>query len=235
MEQPALQHLAASGALDLNAPASGIPFSSLYIALGLREQDPGYEDVTEAIASLGASTPLHEGLWHLQTNKSIKDIFRKVNTSMLDRRIDGDTGLLVLETGSATAQWYLRRPVSGILEAMWGQKNDLFISFTLHDSDANYESILQDLQALGDAIAIGKNIWYLSSAYSSKEAFQILIGRMDRGDQLLVFDSAGNRATWHDRLDRVALEVSPPSEQRPHRAVIHSLNPMFTADQANSA
>jgi hypothetical protein len=238
MEQPALQHHAASGAIEFTALSSASappPITSLYIALGLHAQDPGYAGVTETIESLGQSVSLHEGLWQLNTSSSIQDIFRQLNKSMLDRRIDGATGLLVLETLTATARWYMRRPISDVMSLLWSQRNDLFVSFTLHEDCVNYESIVQDMRALGTAIPIGRAVWYISSVYSSKEAFQILIGRMDRGDQLLVFDSAGNRATWHDGLGRVSLDVQPEEDSRPHRATIHSLNPAFSASRARSA
>ncbi len=55
---------------------------------------------------------------------------------------------------------------------------------------------------------------------------------MDRGDQLLVFDSIGNRASWHDDLGRMSLDMHPAAEYRPRRATIHSSNPMFAAHEA---
>ncbi len=172
--------------------------SSIFVAVGLEAGEPGHSRVAETVQSLGSWTPYHESLWRISSTHSLDKAFKQINSSMVDRRIGGTTGLLMLDTTHRHVKWHLRRPISELLKGCWSLRNNLFISFTLENPGANYERVVNVLQALGTSAPIGKSIWYSSSAYASKEAFRILISSMDSGDELAVFDDAGNMALWHD-------------------------------------
>ena len=174
------------------------PQHSLFVAIGLDAGEPGHARIAETVQSLGSCTPYHESLWRVNCPHDLDKAFKQINTSMIDRRIDGTAGLLMLNPNEGHVKWHLRRPFSELLKGCWHQRNNLFISFTLRDPAASYERVVGDVLALGMSAPIGKSIWYSSSTYSSKEAFRILISSMDPGDELMVFDEKGNVALWHD-------------------------------------
>ena len=177
---------------------------SLFVAIGLDAGEPGHSRIAETVQSLGSWTPYHESLWRVNTPHDLDKAFKQVNSSMIDRRIDGTAGLLMLDANNGHVKWHLRRPFSEMLKGCWHQRNNLFISFTLENPAANYERVIEDLLAIGISAPIGKTIWYSSSSYSSKEAFQILISSMAAGDELMVFDERGNIALWHDGHSKAA-------------------------------
>ncbi len=195
--------------------------SNLFIAIGLEEEDPGYGLVTGSFEALGSCTPLTDSLWHLSSEQSIGRIFKRINMSMMDTRIGSGSGLLVLDADQGRAKWFFSRPISDILSAYWHQRNNLLVSFKLHDPKVNYMDIFQDIRALGAWTPISQHLWYVNSDYSSKEAFQILMGRMDRGDELCVLDAHGNMATWQDRSGEIALYARQGAMARPKHARIH--------------
>lgn len=172
--------------------------TSLFVAVGLSTGEPGHARVAETVQSLGPWTPYNESLWRVNSIHDLDRAFKQINTSMLDRRIDGTAGLLMLDPNEGYVKWHLRRPISEMLKGCWKLQNNLFIGFTLKNPQSNYERVVRDIQALGMSAAIGKSIWYSSSTYTSKEAFRILISSMDSGDELMVFDERGNVALWHD-------------------------------------
>ena len=188
----------ARNARNARSPEQAVKRTSLFVAIGLDEGEPGHMRIAETVQSLGPWTPYHESLWRVNSAHSLDQAFKQINTSMIDRRIDGTAGLLMLDTSQGHVRCHLRRPVADVLKGCWDLRNNLFISFTLQNPNANYERVVGDVQALGTSAPIGKSIWYTSSAYSSKEAFRILISSMDSGDELMVFDERGNMALWHD-------------------------------------
>lgn len=175
-----------------------IEHTSLFVAIGLGAHEPGHLRVAETVQSLGAWTPYHESLWRVNSLHDLDKSFKQINSSMIDRRIDGTAGLLVLDPNAGYVKWHLRRPVSDVLRCCWHRNNNIFIAFTLENPEHNYERIVSDIQALGISAPIGKSIWYSNASYTSKEAFQILISSMGAGDELMVFDHRGNIALWHD-------------------------------------
>lgn len=170
----------------------------LYVALGLQEKDPGYKTVRPVIESLGPSVYLGTALWHLRSKQGLKGSFQLINQSMMDRRIDSRAGLLVLNPSTRFAKWHLRQPLSDLLDAQWTYQNNIFISFSLQDPESNLQPVLDRITKLGAWAPISKTTWYISSSYSSKEAFYYMLGVLKSGDKLCVFDSTGNQAVWQE-------------------------------------
>ena len=170
----------------------------LYIALGLQEMDPGYPTVLPAIESLGTATLIGTGLWYLQSKHTMQEAFTKINTSMMDRRIDSYAGLLVLDPATRFAKWHLRQPLSDLMQSHWEFQNNIFISFTLTNPDHNQRAVLERITRLGNWAPISKTTWYVSTSYTSKDALHYVLGALGSGDKLCVFDSAGNQAVWQE-------------------------------------
>ncbi len=205
---------------------SDIQHTSLFVALGLGAHEPGHMRVAETVQSLGNWTPYHESLWRVNSRHDLDKSFKQINSSMIDRRIDGTAGLLMLDPNEGYVKWHLRRDISDVLRGCWHMRNNIFIAFTLENPAANYRRIVSDIQALGLSAPIGKSIWYSSASYTSKEVFRILISSMDSGDELMVFDHRGNIALWHDghgaaarayreRINMPLLQPNSPTAQEP--------------------
>lgn len=187
---------------NIAAPRSALmpdtEHTNLFVAIGLDVHEPGHPRVAETVQSLGNCTPYHESLWRVNSQHDLDKSFKQINSSMIDRRIDGTAGLLVLDPNAGYVKWHLRRSVSDVLRGCWHRNNNIFIAFTLENPGANYERVVSDIQALGISAPVGKSIWYSSASYTSKDVFRILISSMDAGDELMVFDHRGNIALWHD-------------------------------------
>ena len=173
-------------------------YTPLYVALGLQEKDPGYKTVRPVIESLGPVVPLGTALWHLRSKQDLKESFRLINTSMMDRRIDSSAGLLVLDPVNRFAKWHLKQPLSDLLDAQWTYQNNIFISFSLQKPGKNQQQILERITQLGTWAPISKTTWYVSASISSKEAFYYMLGALETGDKICVFDSTGNQAVWQE-------------------------------------
>lgn len=171
----------------------------LYVALGLQEHEIGYPIVAEASQAIGKRKVLTPSLWQLSTSFGIDDAFKTLNISMMDRRIDSYSSLLVFNPISGQAKWHLRQPLSDLVSAHWTYQNNVFISFSLMESSQNHKPIIQCITRLGIWAPLSKSTWYLSTAFSSKHVFQSLLSLLDVGDQLCVFDSKGQLAIWHNR------------------------------------
>lgn len=171
---------------------------SLYITLGLDEQEAGYRIVAQATDSLGERTQVTPSLWQVKTLKDLDCAFKEINTSMLDRRIDSYSSLLVLDPTTREARWHLRQPLSDLLSAYWDYQNNVFISFSLSNTPNKQKQLIQCITELGIWAPLSKTIWYLSTTTSSKKVFQSLLNVLDAGDQLCVFDSHGQLALWQD-------------------------------------
>ena len=171
---------------------------SLYVTLGLDEQEAGYSIVAQATDSLGERTLVTPTLWQVKTPKNLDCAFKEINTSMLDRRIDSYSSLLVLDPTTKEARWHLRQPLSDLLSAYWSYQNNVFISFSLSNISQKQQHIIQCITELGIWAPLSKTIWYLSTTVSSKKVFQSLLNVLDPGDQLCVFDSHGQLALWQD-------------------------------------
>ena len=188
--------------LSEDVPASPVN-NTVYVALGMHEQDPGYTLVANSLQDMGTCTRLHESLWMVHVEDALDSVFKKVNKSMMDRRIGSSTGLLAMDPHTTRTRWYFSRYISTVLDLHWNQRNDFFIGFKLRDPRVNFEPLYYDIKALGASTPISRALWYVNSVYSPREVFQLLIGRMEAGDQLCILDSSGNVATWEDRSGEV--------------------------------
>ena len=190
-----------SGSSSYNIAAlknSTLQNKGLYVAIGLDEEEAGYPIVSQAADRLGDRIALTSSLWHITTQLSLQDAFREINSSMVDRRIENHTSLLVVDPVSNYSKWHLRQPLSDLMCAHWNFENNLFISFALHDVPQKRNPLFQCLTGLGTWAPLSRTIWYLSTSHSSKDVFQQLLHTIDTGDQLCVFDSQGHLAIWQD-------------------------------------
>lgn len=170
--------------------------TALYVAIGLQESDPGYAVVSSAVESLGESVQLGPAIWHVKAIHTLQEAFRHINNCMMDRRIDGEASLLIIDPGSESASWHLRQPLSDLLRAQWGYQNNLFISFPWNEGSSR--AIVDCITELGPWAPISKTTWYVSTPYSSKEAFHYVLGQTEGVDQFCVLDSLGNLAIWQE-------------------------------------
>ena len=178
--------------------SNALRFTPLYVALDLVESDAGYPIIRTVLENLGASIRITPTLWHVEGPYSLQHVFKTINTSMLDRRIDSDCSLLVLDPKLEQARWHLRQPLSDLMRAHWDYQQNVFISFQLAGKAPNWQTFMECITRLGIWAPLNKTIWYLSTPYSSKEVFQSLLDMLNSGDHLCIYDSSGNLATWHD-------------------------------------
>ena len=176
--------------------------NAFYVALGIEENEPGYNAGKTAVESLGTTQQLSRSLWHLGTRHSLIDAFYRINNSMLDRRIASHAGLLILNPVTHHAKWYLEPFVSHVIQSQWDIRNNIFLSFNLEESPRKKQRILSVIHTLGTVAPIATSTWYLSSLHTTKEVFRALHTVLQRGDQLCLFDSTGTIAIWQGDLEQ---------------------------------
>ena len=201
---------------------------NVFVALGLHEHDPGYGLVTASFEELGNCTPLHESLWLIDAEKDLNQVFKKINKSMLDRRIGSNSGFLVLNPHDGRTKWYFSQFISAVIDANWNIRNNFFVAFRLNNPLSNFKPLYDDLLALGTATPLSRSLWFVNSTYSAKEAYQLLIGRMEEGDQLCILDSDGHVATWEDRRGQITWIPKINSQNLPSKAQIQLAIPEKT-------
>ena len=113
----------------------------------------------------------------MATPLSMGDVFKQINTTMLDRRINSYSSLLVLDPSAGQARWHLRQPLSDLIASHWGYQHNVLISFSLAEvnktSDAPHRhALIECITKLGIWAPLSKSVWYLSSPQSSKHIFQ---------------------------------------------------------------
>lgn len=191
--------------------------SSFYVICDIEKTNPGYGLVEQAIACLGTFRQVHDTIWLLRSSYPSADVFQTINRSLLDRRIDSGTTLFVLEAGKGEAHWYLRQPLSDLLEANWAHNNNLFVAYTLKRPDVNRERIAHRISSLGSWAAVTKRVWYINAACSAKQAFQVIADSVERGDRLCVLDHRGQVVTLQDVSEPAGSEgqTSSPRNDRP--------------------
>lgn len=81
--------------------------------------------------------------------------------------------------------------------------------------DAQPAPVETVLHQLGDVIALGPGLWYLSTRHWANHVAERLWSVMDNGGRLVVVDASGNDAAWFgldedtsDALDRAWLSGS---------------------------
>lgn len=196
---------------------------TLFIALGLRIEEPGYGFVMEHIKSLGEIAHFNEGVVHIQTRFNIDRTFKKINEFLVNSRVDSNTSLVVLEPKTRKAKWYLGLGASGVLNTHWrNTRTNLFVC--LNSEKEPKQRFLHDLHVLGKAVRISKTMWYVNSIYSPRDAFRLLSSHLHKGDRLTVFDDAGGIKTWQTEAGRATVQVPTKEDPRPTRATIHKFS-----------
>ena len=188
----------------------------LYIALGLEAKDPGYRQVVAAAQALGELAHFNEGLMYLRAACSIEEAFKQINKSIISTRIASDAPVVLVDPGEDKARWHLNRALSEWLHNIWHEKTNLFVCC------AARAKITGDIQALGTSVMISESIWYISSDYAPKEAYQILSGSLDSKDRLTVFDAAGRVMSWQREPCWTPPSPTWRAGDRPTRAAIHA-------------
>ena len=112
---------------------------NVFVALGLHEHDPGYEHVTQSFQELGTCTALHESLWLIHAKRDLNHVFKKINTSMMDRRIGSNSGHLVLNPHNGCTKWYFSSYISSVIDTNWNIRNNFFVAFKLKDPRVNFK------------------------------------------------------------------------------------------------
>lgn len=168
------------------------------IAIGLQANEPGYAQVVDAIMALGPCKRVHEALWFVQAASTVEQIFEKLNTHLLDRRIAGNAGILVLDAATAKARWHWYEPAASVLFSNWRRRNNLFVSLSLVE-DGDERAAVSYLQSLGLCAQLNDTLWYVSSDFSLQDAFQVLLLQTNGACKLLMSDAQGNLASWQHR------------------------------------
>ncbi|MFK7843661.1 MAG: hypothetical protein AB8G77_00065 [Rhodothermales bacterium] len=188
-----------------------------FIAVGMRAGDLGYRHVIHEISKLGEVAHFNEGLLYLTTTLSIDQAFKRINKSIIDPRIPSDVGLLIVDAANARAKWYLNCEVSQILADNWHERTNLFVC---HDNCAN-KKLVYDINALGQAIPISEHIWYVSTTYTPKEAYQILCDSKESEDRITIFDATGKVKSWQSERSTIRVNIAQGHAHLPRHASIH--------------
>ena len=192
--------------------------NAFFVAIGMRAGDMGYRHVLHAISRLGDVAHFNEGLLYLQTTMSIDLAFKRINKSIIDPRIPSDISLLILNQSQAQAKWYLNKEVSDILILHWHSESNLFVCT---DNCAN-KQLIYDINALGLAVPISEQTWYVSTNYSPEDAYKILANAKEPGDRLTLFDAAGRIKTWQTERASITVQIEQETEDLPQHATIHT-------------
>ncbi|MEM8487881.1 MAG: hypothetical protein AAF564_20185 [Bacteroidota bacterium] len=168
----------------------------LYLALGIQESEPGFSVVSAVIGELGKTQKIGASFWKINSRFASDEAFKQINASMVDRRIDSSAALMLLDPANGSAKWHLQQPMADLINTYWDYQNNLFISFSLQDAGQNRQAFFERLMHLGIWAPLSKTIWYLSSAFSSNDAFHYLVSALKGGEGLSVLDSKGNIAFW---------------------------------------
>ncbi|MEM8484047.1 MAG: hypothetical protein AAF564_00800 [Bacteroidota bacterium] len=188
-----------------------------FIVLGMRAGDLGYRQVIHEVSKLGEVAHFNDGLLYLTTTLSIDEVFKRVNKSIVDPGIPSDVGLLILDPSQEQAKWYLNRDISQVLVENWHNKSNLFVC---HDNGAN-KDLVYNINALGEAIPLSEHIWYVSTSYQPREAYQILTADNHADERVTVFDASGRACSWQSDSNRITIQLEHETPDLPQRATIH--------------
>jgi hypothetical protein len=75
--------------------------------------------------------------------------------------------------------------------------NNLFISYDLKDPGQSYDRVITAIKGLGSWAKVQYSLWFVRSAYASKEAAEIVRRAQDANDTLIVIDATNNDASWY--------------------------------------
>lgn len=82
--------------------------------------------------------------------------------------------------------------------------NNLHISYDLNVPGQDYEKVISKIKTLGSWTKIHKSFWYVDSAYSAKQAADLVRAAMDSSDTVYVVDSTNNDAYWYGLTDNAS-------------------------------
>ena len=75
--------------------------------------------------------------------------------------------------------------------------NNLFISYDLKNPGQNYDRVITAIKTLGSWAKVQYSLFYVSSAYSAKQAAEVVWRAQDANDTLIVIDTTANDAVWY--------------------------------------
>jgi hypothetical protein len=75
--------------------------------------------------------------------------------------------------------------------------NNLFISYDLKAPGQNYEQVITAIKGLGSWAKVQYSLWYVTSAYTAKQAAESVRRAQDANDTLIVIDASNNDAVWY--------------------------------------
>lgn len=85
--------------------------------------------------------------------------------------------------------------------------NNLFISYDLNSPGQNYDSVIEEIQKLGNWAKVQKSLWYVNSNLTASDALERVWAKMDRNDSLIVIDTTNNSVSWQGLSDEVANHI----------------------------
>lgn len=92
--------------------------------------------------------------------------------------------------------------------------NNLFVSYDLNNPGQNYERVITAIKGLGSWAKVQMSLWYVSSAYTAKQAAEIVRRAQDANDSLIVIDTTNNDASWYNLDPKVSEFMQQQWNQR---------------------
>lgn len=74
--------------------------------------------------------------------------------------------------------------------------NNLFVSYDLHTPGQNYQTVIEEIQKLGEWAKVHYSLWYIRSNFTAAQAKEKVKAVMDKNDKLMVIDA--NSASWNN-------------------------------------
>jgi hypothetical protein len=84
--------------------------------------------------------------------------------------------------------------------------NNLFVTYDLI-KNKDYEAVHKAIQSLGNWAKVTESNWYVNSAYTSQQAFDIVKKAIDSDDKLIVVDATNNYAVWINLPSNVSAQI----------------------------
>lgn len=85
--------------------------------------------------------------------------------------------------------------------------NTLIISYDLNSPGQSYDPVINEIKSLGNWAKVQKSLWYVSSAYTARQAVDKVWAKMDRNDSLIVIDVQNKAAAWEGLNGEVAKHI----------------------------
>lgn len=82
--------------------------------------------------------------------------------------------------------------------------NNLFVSYDLHQPGQNYEAVIKAIKSLGNWAKVHKSLWYVNSSHTASSAVDVVWGKMDKNDTIIVIDATNKNAAWRNLSDEVS-------------------------------